>query len=63
MKRRNFLTTTLTVLLVASAMNLHASERKTNMRSLRFVQLTDLYEDGTFQSELVYYNWKQKKHG
>jgi len=43
MKRRNFLTTSLFGLLGSSVLNLHASERKPNKRSLRFVHLTDMH--------------------
>ncbi len=43
MKRRNFLTTSLIGLLGTGALNLHANERKTNKRSLRFVHLTDMH--------------------
>jgi Icc protein len=43
MKRRNFLTTSITGLLGASALCLQASEEKTKKRSLRFVHLTDMH--------------------
>ncbi len=43
MKRRNFLTTSLIGLLGTSALNLRASEKKGNKRSLRFVHLTDMH--------------------
>jgi 3',5'-cyclic AMP phosphodiesterase CpdA len=43
MKRRNFLTTSLIGLLGTSKLNVIASERKANKRSLRFVHLTDMH--------------------
>ncbi|MDP3434638.1 MAG: metallophosphoesterase, partial [Bacteroidota bacterium] len=43
MKRRNFLTTSFIGLMGASALDLMASEKKTNKRSLRFVHLTDMH--------------------
>ena len=43
MKRRNFLTTSFIGLLGTGTLNLQASERKTNKRSLRFVHLTDMH--------------------
>jgi 3',5'-cyclic AMP phosphodiesterase CpdA len=43
MKRRNFLATTLTGLLGANVLPLHAVEKKSNKHSLRFVHLTDMH--------------------
>ena len=43
MKRRNFLTTSFIGLLGTGTLNLQASERKANKRSLRFVHLTDMH--------------------
>jgi 3',5'-cyclic AMP phosphodiesterase CpdA len=43
MKRRNFLAATLTGLLGANVLPLHAVEKKSNKHSLRFVHLTDMH--------------------